>query len=246
MCTLTFYPKKNGSVIFTFNRDEQPNRSSVVVVEDKNEGVIYPKDSLHNGTWLLVDTHKKRVTCLLNGAFTRHPRQLPYRKSRGLVVLDTARFEHIDAFFAHYDFDTIEPFTMVVWERNTLTVARWDGTLIHIEKPHPAHPHMWSSCTLYDTEKQKERAYWFAEWQAELPKNEAAAADIWQFHQRGGQHDCENALCMTRKTGVETVSSSQIIMTDNNLKFLYYEFRNNVSYDQEFNLQSQPIGEFFG
>jgi hypothetical protein len=246
MCTLTFYPKKNGDLIFTFNRDEQPKRSSVTVVADKNEGIIYPKDSLHNGTWLVADTRKKRVTCLLNGAFTLHERQLPYRKSRGLVVLDSARFEHIDAFFTFYDFDNIEPFTMVVWERDTLSVARWDGTLIHIEKPNPKYPHIWSSCTLYDTNMQKERAYWFTEWQAELSKSEANPADLWKFHHTGGQNDPENALCMTRQTGVKTVSASQIILTENNLKFLYYEFRNNVTYDQDFHLQPQPIGEFFG
>ena len=238
MCTLTFYPKKNGTTVLTFNRDEQPSRSSVEVICDKNKGFLYPKDKLHNGTWLMVDAARKRVVCLLNGAFKLHERQLPYRKSRGLMVLDTMAYDDITSFFFSYNFVGIEPFSMVTWQQNELFCCRWDGSKRHVERYNTHETHLWSSATLYDKPTQKKREKWFEDWQNELAHEDATIEDLWQFHQTGGSFDPENGLRMSRPWGVKTVSTAQIIISQQDINFQYYELENNAIIHQ--NLDFEP------
>ena len=239
MCTLSFYPKKNGEIIFTFNRDEQPSRSSVEVIYDEKQGILYPKDKLHNGTWLTADAQRKRIVCLLNGAFFKHERQLPYRKSRGLVVLDSLKYDKIDDFFTNYDFTNIEPFTMIVWEQNSLFCFRWDGENKHIEMPETNQMQVWSSCTLYDETVQIIRKKWFTDWQNTYKSIEFSPAALWHFHQIGGAYDLENALKMARVSGVETVSTTQIIISKTKIKFHYYEFKNDANHSRNLNFEPQ-------
>ncbi len=230
MCTFTFYPQKNGDSILTFNRDESPNRSNIEIVNDQKRGLIYPKDSLHGGTWLVSNPSRGRVACLLNGAFVRHERQLPYGKSRGIMLLESMDFERIEDFFSKYDFTQIEPFTMVVIEKNTLFSFRWTGSMAVLNRPDKSKPQIWSSATLYDEKTQQLRRKWFAEAQNEK-KEALTPTDLWQFHQTGGVGDLENALHMKRDSGVETVSQAQILLsfTTSQIQFHYHEFKNNAT-----------------
>lgn len=92
MCTVTYISTPKGFVL-TSNRDEIISRSDTVLTEEKSafgERLFYPKDPLANGTWFAFTP--TRLVCLLNGGFTKHKRVLPYRKSRGLIVLE--RFQN--------------------------------------------------------------------------------------------------------------------------------------------------------
>ena len=51
------------------------------------EKIIFPKDPKAGGTWYAIDEFGT-ILVLLNGADEKHKVQLPYRKSRGLIVLD--------------------------------------------------------------------------------------------------------------------------------------------------------------
>ena len=52
-----------------------------------NKKIIFPKDAKAGGTWFAAaDTGV--IAVLLNGAFKKHIAQPPYRKSRGLILLE--------------------------------------------------------------------------------------------------------------------------------------------------------------
>lgn len=229
MCTLSYFPTKQGEFIFTFSRDESPKRSSTEVINDAEKALIYPKDATLGGTWLTLDGAKNRVTCLLNGAFERHERTPPYRLSRGKMVLESLDFEHIEDFFEDYTFGGIEPFTMVVFEHFKLYEMRWDGTKRHISWLPKMQPRLWSSCTLYDKNIRGQRQTWFDDFLLKnTPDHLITPQSLWQLHEKGGQHDPENAFFMRRSSGVETVSLSQINFSENNLNVKFYEHRNNI------------------
>jgi hypothetical protein len=229
MCTLSFYPKptEKGSFILTFSRDETPNRSSVEVVTDSKRGVVFPKDVLHGGSWLAMSERTGRVACLLNGAFERHERQLPYRKSRGLVVLESFDFAQANDFCTDYDFDNIEPFTMILLEKNVFIEFRWDGFKRHIRHLAQSMPQMWSSCTLYDPSVQSRRKAWFYEF-LRKKADILNAVDIWKFHKTPKLDEPENGILMYRPTGVQTVSITQMIISNHSqtIQFQYNELGN--------------------
>jgi uncharacterized protein with NRDE domain len=88
MCTVSFIATKTG-VIITSNRDEHILR--VALPPQKylynQKSIIYPKDVTAGGTWYATDGISK-VIVLLNGAAEKHTHNPPYRRSRGLIVLD--------------------------------------------------------------------------------------------------------------------------------------------------------------
>jgi len=64
---------------------------------------------------------------LLNGAFKKHIAQPPYRKSRGLVLLEIVEADEPQSFFKQLDLFDIEPFTVVLHQPGLLHEFRWDG-----------------------------------------------------------------------------------------------------------------------
>ena len=89
MCTVTFIPVRDEFFI-TSNRDEKLGRKTAVTpVAYKQDGhyLIYPKDADAGGTWIALKENGDAVV-LLNGAFLPHVPLPPYRKSRGLILLD--------------------------------------------------------------------------------------------------------------------------------------------------------------
>jgi Transport and Golgi organisation 2 len=236
MCTLSFYPKPdNNGFILTFNRDEMPNRSSVEIVKDEKKGLIYPKDALHGGTWLAIDQTNGRFTCLLNGAFDIHKRQLPYRKSRGLVLLESFNYIDIRDFWHNYDLSNIEPFTMITGQKNQLLEFRWDGSIRFTRQIDGGKPKIWSSATLYNHAARSQREKHFLQFLT-TKKAKPKASDLWQFHQTPDAKTPENGILMRRPLGQpSTVSISQITysFSPQTIEFQYYELgNNNISHQQ--------------
>jgi uncharacterized protein with NRDE domain len=135
MCTLTYIPKPDGSYLLTNNRDETPLRAATGLEQQRigERDVLYPKDAGAGGTWLALSSSGQAV-CLINGAFERHRRKPPYRRSRGLMVLDFFEFEKTTGFLDRYAFQGMEPFTMVVIEDEQLWDLRWDGDQLHLKE----------------------------------------------------------------------------------------------------------------
>lgn len=235
MCTLSLYPKPtNEGFILTFSRDEMPNRSSVEIIKDTERGLIYPKDVLHGGTWLAVSQTTGRFTCLLNGAFNIHVRQLPYRKSRGLVLLESFNYSNIEDFWRTYDLSNIEPFTMISGENNHFFEFRWDGFTRHKRQINSQKPEIWSSCTLYNSEVRSKRETWFSTF-LKSKKEGLDAAHLWLFHQTPHKEKPENGILMHRPKGPQTVSITQLnyLFSSQTIDFQYYELgEHNISHHQ--------------
>ncbi|HAD11338.1 MAG TPA: hypothetical protein DCF33_02760, partial [Saprospirales bacterium] len=111
MCTVTYLPLSNGFIL-THNRDEAPARSPKSIVREGSPAILFPRDTHAGGTWIAC-SQSGRTACLLNGAFVLHRRQPPYRRSRGLLLLDFFDWKNADDFFAEYDLHNIEPFTFL-------------------------------------------------------------------------------------------------------------------------------------
>ncbi|MBL7814776.1 MAG: NRDE family protein [Saprospiraceae bacterium] len=226
MCTLTIYPKpKKQGFVITFNRDETLQRSSISIQKNEEKGLVYPTDALHGGTWLAFCPQKQRFACLLNGAFEIHKRQLPYRKSRGLVVLESFDFQKALLFCTKYDFEGIEPFTMILGEKTTLIELRWDGVNRYIKILDDTKPHIWSSCTLYNRDIRQVRETWFSDFLKTYSGSNIQAQNLWQLHNTRNSAMPDNAFVMRRPSGVQTVSISQLNYDffEQSVKFTYHE-----------------------
>jgi hypothetical protein len=244
MCTLSFYPKfdKNGFIL-TFNRDEMANRSTVEIVNDEKRGLIYPKDALHGGTWLALSTENGRFTCLLNGAFERHERQPTYRKSRGLVLLESFQYENMKDFWHNYDLKNIEPFTMITGQENRFMELRWDGLVRYTRQFEAEKPKIWSSATLYNQAARSQREKGYSAF-LKLKKEKPNASELWGFHQTPNLEKPENGILMKRPLGQpSTVSIAQISysLISQIIDFQYYELGNNNISNRQFTYGAQVV-----
>jgi hypothetical protein len=233
MCTVTYLPRPKGFVL-THNRDEAPSRSPQSIVREHTPGgqvLLFPRDTQAGGTWI-ASSRSGLTACLLNGAFVLHRRQLPYRKSRGLILLDFFDWESSDDFFANYDLFNIEPFTLLFFDRSGGNHAiperifefRWDGEQRHLKKLNPGQPHFWCSATLYPAEMQLKREMVFQDWLRSRTTNEHnIPSAVLTLHQTGSVGDIENDFVMNRAGRVQTVSITQINVHEKNLRMRYLD-----------------------
>lgn len=248
MCTVTYLPWRDGFIL-THNRDEAPTRSPWHISREKRGGdtLIFPKDIKAGGGWVAA-ARSGRVACLLNGAFLKHQHQPPYRRSRGLVLLDFFDWPHPDHFFARYDLAGIEPFTFLFFTAGRVAELRWDGAQRHLRDLSPAEPHFWCSATLYPPPMQALREQIFRQWLARFymfPPNTLPAvseksdpassagrplsavyrlpSSIHHLHLMGSVGDPENDYVMNRGGRVCTVSITQILFRESQIKMRYTE-----------------------
>ncbi len=221
MCTVTYIPQSDRNFILTSNRDETATRSpqnlSIDKLKDGTE-LLFPRDEKAGGTWI-VAAADGRVACLLNGAFTKHKHRPPYRRSRGLMVLDFFTFPSAEDFAKNYDFEGIEPFTFVLVGKNKLHELRWDEQKAHLKPMDSKDRHIWSSTTLYPPEIQAKRNHWFNEWQK--GRDDFGLRAIQDFHQYGGEKDEWNGFIMNRMNLVQTVSITNVVKQQNGMKMIY-------------------------
>lgn len=230
MCTLTFLPLSERGFLLTSNRDESPLRMRAHKPEIKSVGersVIYPMDGKAGGTWIVV-ANDRRTACLLNGAFARHEMGGTYRLSRGIVVLDSFKYPDFNAFVEDYDFEGIEPFTYVDISdlENGLAIRemRWDGLTVKTADFDAQIPQIWSSAQLYLPEVIQKRKDWFGRWLKQHPQY--TLADIRAFHRFGGEGDIYNDIRMNRDGMVQTVSTTAITNTRQEVSMVYDDLLN--------------------
>ncbi len=222
MCTVTYLPQESGFV-FTSNRDEHFSRSQTDFPIEKQIGkhsVYFPRDPLAFGTWIVVSENS--LVCLLNGGFTKHKHQPPYRKSRGIIVLERFNFDSFDSFVEAIDLNQIEPFTLIslIWDKSTklnLQELIWDGEMKHLSQKNSKEKQIWSSSTLYDEKIRAQRNEIF---RTIAP---STASEALNFHLTSGEElGEENRFKMSRPNGVKTISTSQIVLNANQLSMKYY------------------------
>lgn len=229
MCTVTLFPLENNGFVLTSNRDEAPNRKALEpdVYSDEEVTLWFPKDPEGSGSWIGVSS-KNRAVCLLNGAFEKHVRQLPYRQSRGLVVTHLLKCDAIQEELMNYTLDSIEPFTLVVadWNHNMQWFELvWDGENRFVKKL-PFEPLVWSSATLYNQEMRQERREWFREF---VNKNDQAPHDIFEFHHTAGKPNNHYGVVMDRGF-VKTTSITQIVKTSVDIQLSFEDLQAQKNY----------------
>jgi len=232
MCTVTFIRVKE-KVFITSNRDEKHGRAAAAapaLYSLRKANVLFPKDADAGGTWFAVQENGNAVV-FLNGGWQKHVTVQPYRKSRGLVLLDLADQQMPLRAFMNGYLENIEPFTAVIWQDNQLYECRWDGIAKYHHALNAKEPHIWSSVTLYDENTIARRKKWFDEW---LKKNPAPTQeDILHFHQFTGDGDAYNDLLMNRDNMIFTVSITSAFFTDEIVSMKYIDVRNQQSYLHE-------------
>lgn len=226
MCTVTYIPLKNNEFILTSNRDETPLRKTISPAKHIYNGVTlwYPKDELAGGTWIGVSS-EKRLVCLLNGGFEEHQRKPSYKTSRGIIVKEMLATPNAISFIENFDFNEIEPFTIVLvdWKQQLEAYELvWDGTKKYFKKL-AQKPQIWSSSTLYTLEDKELRQQWFAEWLKETKTFDTST--VLNFHKNTEKGTVDNSLKMKREF-VETVSITSIKKEKEKTDILYRDFVN--------------------
>lgn len=209
MCTVTIIPKGKYDFVLTSNRDEAPNRIALTpnIYTIKDTKALFPKDQLSGGTWIAV-SEKNRAVCVLNGGFTYHERKSSYRLSRGVVAKDILTADVLESQINTYDFEGIEPFTMVIIDWNSSLKFHelvWDGIEKHF-KALPLEPRIWSSSTLYSEVMKTERSQWFNDFKKTHRLN---ANTLMEFHKNAGSGNSDYGVIMDRGF-VKTTSITQI------------------------------------
>ncbi|MGB8191606.1 MAG: NRDE family protein [Chitinophagaceae bacterium] len=232
MCTVTFIPSREN-IILTSNRDEKHWRSAAhaPAAHTFNTGrILFPKDGDAGGTWFAIHENGNAVV-FLNGGFIKHEPAPPYRRSRGLILLDLLDSTSPHGTFRFIDLDNIEPFTAVIWDGDRLFECRWDGTRKHTKEMDRSRAHIWSSCTLYDDEVISKRKQWFADWLLQHPT--PTQEEILHFHQFTGDGDAHNDLLMNRDGKVFTVSVTSTAITADRANLQYLDIKNDISSNEE-------------
>jgi hypothetical protein len=239
MCTVTFIPT-DGKVFLVSNRDEKHSRAdalSPMVYAASSGKLLYPKDGEAGGTWIALH-ESGNAAVLLNGGWEIHTPDPPYRKSRGLILLDLIQAGSPVSSFLSIDLLNIEPFTVVCLDNGKLWEGVWDGKNRHLSGKDETRPHIWSSVTLYDADIRARREGWFREWL--IKYNDPLLKDILDFHQFTGDGDKQNDLLMNRNDHLYTVSITGMEIGKNKGKMLYNDLRNDRRFRSAIMFSSFP------
>lgn len=231
MCTITFIPDNNKRNAFfvTSNRDESKNRPAKMpqIYTEYNAQLFYPKDERAGGTWIGA-SNRKRLICLMNGAFSRHEHKLKYRKSRGTVVKELLASSDILVAIENYEFEGIEPFFIILfaWKAGTEVFELiWDGTTVHFNSKDETKPGIWCAAMTYDKKQHKERQSGFEIFLEKHKNNEITPEMVWNFHHSNGDEN-EEGLIINRGE-LRTTSISQFRHTSE--EKLSFRFENLIS-----------------
>jgi uncharacterized protein with NRDE domain len=232
MCTVSFIPVGNKYYI-TSNRDEKLTRKKALqpkLYQHKGVNLLFPKDADAGGTWIVAKENGDAAV-LLNGAFISHVADPPYRRSRGLVLLDLFAEERPSIAFTKMNLDDIEPFTVIIIENKSLFEFRWDGNEKYGKQLSKLQPYLWSSATLYDGLTVKKREKWFENF---LEKNiMPSQSTIIDFHRFTGDGDAANDLLMSREGLYNTVSITSIELNGIKTRMYYLDLKENENFTEE-------------
>lgn len=223
MCTVTYLPIDKGYIL-TSNRDEwdiRPKAIYPITYDLFGQKLTFPKDPKANGTWIAYSIGF--TLCLLNGAFEKHIPKPPYKKSRGLVLLDFYQYQSVDKFISEYNFNGLENFTLLIKSNSDdkFDEIRWDGKTVYRQLLNHDEKYIWSSCTLYSEKIMLQRKIWFENW---LKLNKTYNQEqLIDFHRFSGNGDIENNITMKRDNGVQTFSITSILKIGNILSNKYIE-----------------------
>lgn len=223
MCTVSFY-RDNSKVIITSNRDEHLNRPSAISPKKIFCGaktLYYPKDPQAGGTWFAVSSHGF-VFVLLNGGEVKHITNPPYRKSRGLVLLDIINSDNFLEGWNLINLSNIEPFTVIAFVNNQLFQISWNEIEKSLIQLDANKAYIWSSTTLYSKAVISLRKCWFYEFLNQNKKN-ICSNDFISFHTNTNKNDNQNGLVMNRNNLMLTKNITQCEITKDNFTLTHFD-----------------------
>jgi hypothetical protein len=188
--------------------------------------MIYPKDNSAGGTWVTV-CENGNAGVLFNGAFQKHQQKQKYKKSRGLVLLDIMASDNPVQNFKKSNFYEIEPFTIIIRQNHRLYEFRWDEQTEHIKLLDADHPYIWSSCTLYDAEMQRqqnESFYYWLKHNGSLDSNEIMRYHRTSCYKTEPESEEQNSL------QVKTVSITHVKLQRQDAYITYYDTLQNKAH----------------
>lgn len=214
MCTVSYIPTSEGFFL-TSNRDEDPDRKTLPVQDitlSNGDQLKAPVDFKGGGTWM-ASNQTGKVACLLNGAFVKHKRELPYRKSRGQFVFEAFEYPSFSEFIEKTDLQNIEPFTIILID-DFLQVMIWDGQTKHRLMFDKSTSHIWSSSTLYTQEEHIEKYYFFMDSIKDINPDSETILKIHGID--------ENTPFILDLPHVKTVSITQFVMNTEKTELTYH------------------------
>jgi hypothetical protein len=224
VCTVSYIAHNKGFTL-TSNRDELASRPTLPPAEYDINGnsLFFPKDTLGEGSWIACDK-KGQVSCLLNGAFEKHKRILPYNRSRGKILLESFSYHSIETFLNQVDLNKVEPFTLILVKNEMISELRWDGNKKHIKKLDAGKNYLWSSPTLYPADVILKKEGWFNKWITKYAED--TQKNILKFHST--RHGIEPTKDVNSKfnSDLQTVSITQIKNTNNKGIMEYHDLMN--------------------
>lgn len=216
MCTVTYVPINPCEFVFTSNRDEKIQRiaSPPRTVEINGSEVFFPVDNKAGGSWI-ASNDKGRVCCLLNGENDRQDNLKQYKHSRGLLIIESFKYDSIHDFFTDCDLTNIQAFTMIVVETNPLMRVyefRWEKQQKYLTEHNATKAQIWSSTNLYSEKTRKRKEDWFNIWMSKI-KQPITPRHILQFHSLHNGHDLKLDVIIKREQDIQTVSVTQICVS---------------------------------
>lgn len=230
MCTVTYIPSNDNAFAITHNRDESITRLIASPPVRKIIGGVqhfYPVDMNSMGTWFGV-SETGRVASLLNGGSKKHVHSPPYKHSRGSIIPDYFSYPAFLEFYRSYDFNGLEPFTLLIFEAGEIFELIVDEDRIEYRKINPDTPFIYSSSTLYPLESRLARRNRFQEWM-KIGK-ETDQKSILEFHH---DHIFEKETHKSKMIGghiLRTVSITSLLSTGSNLKLDYLDLLNDMQF----------------
>lgn len=239
MCTVSFISAGNQKII-TSNRDEHIQRPKAYAPDVEvlnNKKIIFPKDSKAGGTWFAAADNGV-VAVLLNGGFVKHIPAPPYRKSRGLVLLDIIESDNPLSFYKELSLDDIEPFTLVLYQHSILHELRWDGKDKHELSLDNSGNYIWSSATLYSGEAIRHRKNLFDRFISGTKT--ITPGLVHQFHS-DSHEDEENGFVINRQTGLKTFSITQAVLHNETIDFSHTDLLQYQQYEETMHISPVPV-----
>lgn len=232
MCTVS-YVRSGNKIIITSNRDEEVLRPAIPPknYSINNKNLIFPKDPRAGGTWFAV-AENANVLVLLNGAAEKHRWNPPYRKSRGLILLELLSADFPSRAWQAIDLDDIEPFTLVLLEQSELSQLRWDGSQKEATPLDATRNYIWSSATLYPKTVREQRVDWFYHFLDTHP--EVDESELLNFHHYTQRDDLQYGLVINRGEKLKTLSITQAVIEQNKVELAYHDLLDELKSVQTF------------
>lgn len=196
-----------------------------------NKNLFFPKDPQAGGTWYAAD-EQSNVIVLLNGAAEKHRWDPPYRRSRGLILLDIFSAPSVLEEWERIDLEQIEPFTLVLYLDKALFQLRWDGSAKSKLVLDAAENHIWSSSTLYPQEIRAQRARWFTTFLENKPT--VTFEEMFHFHRYTETKDSQNGLIINRSDRLRTLSITQSVIEQNKMTVFHHDLIDEKKYSNTF------------